>query len=222
MSALRHVRWVGGGSGAGKTTVTRLLAARVDARVYSTDATIGAHSDRLESAEAPLLECFRRMDMEERWVRRDPMTMYRTFPWFHGEGFELLLDDLRQLPDERPVLVEGFRLLPHLVGPHLSNPGHALWMLPTPGFRQLAFARRTDPDAFWLRTSHPDRALANLLERDRIFTDHLAGEAARAGVGWCTSTAHGPSRTWRDSSLVASGFRAERSARERNGTSDSS
>ena len=45
------------------------------ARVYSTDATIGAHSDRLESAEAPLLECFRRTDMEARWAQRDPMTM---------------------------------------------------------------------------------------------------------------------------------------------------
>ncbi len=58
MRSLEHVRWVGGGSGAGKTTVTRLLAGRVGARLYSTDATIGVHSDRLEPAEAPLLECF--------------------------------------------------------------------------------------------------------------------------------------------------------------------
>ena len=64
-----------------------------------------------------------------------------------------MLDDLRQLPDERPVLVEGFRLLPRLVGPHLSDPRHASWMLPTPRFRRLAFARRTGVDAFWLRTS---------------------------------------------------------------------
>lgn len=141
------------------------------------------HSDRLEPAEAPLLECFRRMDMGECWVRRDPMTMHRTFPWFHGEGFDLVLDDLRQLPDDHLVLVEGFRLLPQLIPPHLSDPRHAVWLLPTPEFRQAAFARRGAADAFWLRTSDPDRALANLLERDRIFADELAGETVRAGMG---------------------------------------
>ena len=182
MRSLDHVRWVGGGSGAGKTTVTRLLAERVDARLYSADATIGVHSERLEPADAPLLESFRRMDMDQRWVRRDPVTMYRTFPWYHGEGFDLVLDDLRRLPDDRLVLAEGFRLLPQLVRPQLSAPRHAVWLLPTPGFRQAAFARRCGADAFWLRTSDPDQALANLLERDQIFTDELAGEAARTGL----------------------------------------
>jgi uridine kinase len=34
---LRHVRWIGGGSGAGKTTVARLLAEQYSLRLYSTD-----------------------------------------------------------------------------------------------------------------------------------------------------------------------------------------
>ncbi len=110
------------------------------------------------------------------------MTMHRTFPWFHGGGFDLVLDDLRQLPDDHLVLVEGFRLLPQLIRPHLSDPRHAVWLLPTREFRQAAFPRRGAADAFWLRTSDPDRALANLLERDRIFADELAGETVRAGV----------------------------------------
>ncbi len=159
-----------------------LLAQRVGARLYSTDETIRTHSNRVAPAEAPLLECFQRMSMDERWVRRDPVTMYRTFPWFHGEGFNLVLDDLRQLPNDRLILAEGFRLLPRLVRPHLSDLRHAVWLLPTPGFRQAAFARRGGADAFWLRTSEPDRALANLLERERIFTDDVAGECARSGM----------------------------------------
>jgi hypothetical protein len=173
---------VGGGSGAGKTTVTRILAKRFGARLYSTDAVIGVHSDLLEPTVAPLLSRFRRMDMDERWLHRDPMTMYRTFPWFHGEGFDLILDDLRDMPNDRPVLVEGFRLLPQLVRPQLSHPRDAMWLLPTSDFRRAAFARRDPTAAFWLRTSDPDRALANLLERDRIFTDAIARDSIRAGV----------------------------------------
>ncbi len=159
-----------------------MLAQRVGGRLYSTDATIQAHSDRLTAEEAPLLNRFRRMNMDQRWLLRDPVTMYRTFPWFHGEGFDLVLDDLRQLPDNRPVLVEGFRLLPQLLRPHLSDLRHGVWMLPTPTFRRAAFARRSAEDAFWQRTSDRDQALANLLERDRIFTDRLANACSTTGL----------------------------------------
>jgi hypothetical protein len=178
---LDHVRWVGGGSGAGKTTVTRLCAERFGAGLYSTDAAIGVHSELLGKTDAPLLERFRHMSMDERWVHHDPVTMYSTFPWFHGEGFDLLLEDLQRLPTDRTVLVEGFRLLPHLVRPHVSNPSHAVWLLPTPDFRNAAFSWRQGADAFWMRTTDPDRALTNVLERDRIFCDKIADDVAHNG-----------------------------------------
>lgn len=176
---LDHVRWVGGGSGAGKTTVTRLLAERFGIDFYSTDSAIGIHSQRLEPAEAPLLEAFCRLSVDERWVLSDPVTMFGTFPWFHGEGFQLLIEDLEQMPKDRTVLVEGFRLLPDLVRPHLANRNHAVWLLPTPEFRRAAFQRRHGTEAFWMGTTDPDLALANLLERDRMFTDRLANECVR-------------------------------------------
>ena len=182
VSNLDHVRWVGGGSGAGKTTVTCLLAERFGIGLYSTDATISVHSEQLDASGAPLIERFRHMSMDDRWVQRDPVTMYATFPWFHGEGFDLLIEDLQRLPTDRPVLVEGFRLLPRLVLPHVSNPRHAVWLVPTPDFRQAAFMRRSHADAFWMRTTDPNRALTNLLERDRIFTDKIDSDAARNGL----------------------------------------
>ena len=101
---LDHVRWVGGGSGAGKTTLTRRLAERFGLRVYSTDAAIAAHAARLNGAVAPLLDDFRGMDMDQRWVHRDPTTMFRTFPWFHGEGFELVIEDLSALATSGVIL----------------------------------------------------------------------------------------------------------------------
>lgn len=176
---LRHVYWIGGGSGAGKSTVARRLAARHGLRRYATDDVMADHARRSTPEDSPFLSEFAAMNMDERWVNRSPQTMLDTFHWYRGEGFDLIVDDLLRLPDERPVIVEGFRLLPHLVKPLLTVPSHAVWLLPTPGFRRSAFDSRGSLWEIARRTSRPEQALSNLLERDRLFTERLH-EAARS------------------------------------------
>ena len=169
---LKHVYWIGGGSGAGKSTSARRLAARHGLRVYSTDAVMQDHAGRSTPDDAPYLSKFMTMDMDERWVNRSPETMLETFHWYRDEGFGLIVEDLLRLPAETGVIAEGFRLLPQLVKPLLADPGHAVWLLPTPEFRRAAFDNRG-----WEiphKTSDPDRARHNLLERDRLFTDRLS------------------------------------------------
>lgn len=180
-ATLDHVRWIGGGSGAGKSTLASALARTFGLGVYSTDEAIAEHSGRL-GPEAPLLQEFQRMSMDERWMLRDPATMYRTFPWFHGEGFDLLVEDLLALPRASVTLVEGFRLLPQLVLPLLTDLRHGVWLFPTKAFRQAAFTARDGDAAFWTRTTDPDRALTNLLERDRMFSNAILAETTRFGL----------------------------------------
>jgi hypothetical protein len=175
---LRHVRWIGGGSGAGKSTIARRLAAAHGLHLYRCDDTIAAHASRLTPARAPLLHAFLAMDMDERWVNRSPDVMFQTFPWFAGEGFDLILDDLLALPEEPPIVAEGFRLLPRLVAPFLSQPRQAVWLVPIPAFRRIAFDSRGFTWQIPARTSHPERALSNLLIRDHLFTQEVVNEAA--------------------------------------------
>lgn len=173
---LSDVRWLGGGSGAGKSTIAGRLAESFGLRVYSTDESIQAHLARTTSASHPLLHAFSAMTMDERWLKRSPAVMLETFHGFQGEAFELIVEDVLALPSDRPVLVEGFRLLPRLVAPLLSRADRAVWLLPTPGFRQAAFESRGTTWQIAGRTSDPETSLQNLLRRDALFTDDLGAE----------------------------------------------
>jgi hypothetical protein len=179
---LRHVYWIGGGSGAGKSAIARRVADRHGLGVYATDDAMADHDSRLRTQEAPLLSRFKAMDMDERWVNRSPETMLESFHWFQGELFGLIVDDLLRLPAEPGVIAEGFRLLPRLVKPLLAAPGHAVWLLPAPGFRRAAFASRGSLWTIAGKTSDPERALRNLLERDHMFTGLLREETKRLGL----------------------------------------
>ncbi|MGW3495713.1 hypothetical protein [Streptomyces sp. NPDC001020] len=177
---LRNVFWIGGGSGAGKSTIARRLADRYGWRLYATDDVMHDHARRTTPEEAPHLHKFIAMDMDERWVSRTPEVMLETFHWFQGEGFGLIIEDLLRLPQKPCVIVEGFRLLPHLVKPLLAAPEHAVWLLPTPGFRQAAIQSRSVPgQGFVWKTSDPAKAGRNIAERDHMFTKCLEEETER-------------------------------------------
>ncbi|MEV6966179.1 hypothetical protein AB0M47_13775 [Hamadaea sp. NPDC051192] len=178
---MEHVYWIGGGSGGGKSTVARRLAAAQGLRLYATDDAMADHARRSTPADSPELARFLAMDMDQRWLLRSPETMLDTFHWYRGEAFGLIVDDLRAAGDAG-VVAEGFRLLPHLVRPQLASPRHAVWLLPTPEFRRAAFEQRGSLWKIAGRTSDPATALANLLARDAMFTDRVRAEAADLGL----------------------------------------
>jgi 2-phosphoglycerate kinase len=175
--------WIGGGSAAGKSTIARRIAVQHGLSVYSTDDVMADHARRSSREDCPLLHEFMAMDMDERWVNRTPKTMLETFHWFRGEGFNMIVEDLLSSPRDPGVVVEGFRLLPHLVKPLLSVPNRAVWLLPTPEFRRAVIESRGGTAwGFLAKTSDPERALRNLLERDRMFTEILREETSRLGL----------------------------------------
>ena len=180
---LRHVRWIGGGSGAGKSTLARMLAEHYDLRLVETE-PFSKYDPRLNPTNAPLLHEFMAMDMDQdqRWLDRTPQCMFETFHAVQGEGFNLIVDDLLALPNQRLVLVEGFRLLPQLVAPLLSHRSQAVWLLPTSELRLAAFETRGSKWDIAGKTSNPEKALANLLARDQLFTDELRRQADALGL----------------------------------------
>jgi len=180
---LRHVYWIGGGSGAGKSTITRRIVAEHGLQAYVTDDVMADHAKRSTPRDCPLLHMFMAMDMDQRWVSRSPEAMLDTFHWFRGEGFNMIIEDILNLPKEPGMVVDGFRLLPHLVKPLLADRSHAVWLIPTPEFRQAVLESRGGPKSgFIAKTGDPERALRNLLERDEMFTERLNDEVHSLGL----------------------------------------
>jgi len=182
MSAgLGHVLWLGGMSGVGKTTNGRAVARGFDLRFYSLDSyTLDHHRNRVRPREHPALASFDRLSVEELWVETTGEEIADRFEAAARERFPWVVDDLLALPDDARILVEGPQLLPDLVAPLLARADQALYLVADSELqRKLLVARG---GASYERSSDPDRALGNRVDRDRILTERLRVAVAERGL----------------------------------------
>jgi hypothetical protein len=101
---MRHVLWIGGTPGAGKTTIARALARRNGLRLYSADTQTWVHRDRALAAGHPGAVRWEAMSIEER-RRIPPEDIFEL--WIHWERGAMLVDDVRALPSRPAVVAEG-------------------------------------------------------------------------------------------------------------------
>lgn len=159
---LDHVVWLGGGTGSGKTTVARILAARHGLRLFQVDSFWYDHAARLgERWPAP----------EEQWLA-PPAEQAADFERTSRGRLRLALEDIERLPREPPVLVEGPQVLADL----LPAGAAAAFLVATRAFQERILARRPMPE-----TSDGRRALANRIEKDRLYAEQVAALARRHG-----------------------------------------
>ena len=126
------IGWIGGGTGSGKTTVTRVLAGRHGLRVFPLDAFWYSHAARLPEPEP---------DPDEQWLGSTPTEQAAEFEAVTRRRWPLVLNDLACLPACPPVVVEGPQVLPDLV------PGGdaAVFLVATVQFQRSVLERRPLP-----------------------------------------------------------------------------
>jgi hypothetical protein len=177
---LRKVRWIGGGTGGGKSSTAIALAEKHGLEWYSYDwHDSRGHSERTRADRHPNRARFLAMSLDERWVTRTPEQMADEAIATFRERFEMVLEDLAALAADA-VIADGFGLLPELVARVVAGPGMALYLLPTPAFRERALTQRG-----WVTiegTSDPARARANRLARDALLTEYVRRSAAALGL----------------------------------------
>jgi 2-phosphoglycerate kinase len=176
---LSHVLWIGGATDSGKSTVAHNLADRWGIQVYHCDRA-DARQTEILAKSIPEVSLFMQASLEERWVQPTPKMMFeyllRTFPY----RFQLVIQELMELPREQAVIVEGFGLLPELVSPVLSSPNQAIWFVPTDTFKWDSLVRRNKP-SFSSQVSDPEKARLNLLARDKMLADYYRQQVPSYG-----------------------------------------
>jgi cytidylate kinase len=101
---LSHVVWIGGPEGSGTSPLAAALAERFGWRLYHLDEHTQAHEARMPQSES--------------------------FVTYSRHRMRLVLEDLRELPDERACVVEGPQLFPTSVSAVLREPDQALFLIP--------------------------------------------------------------------------------------------
>ena len=179
---LGHVRWLGGGTGAGKSTIAVRLAEEAGWRYYSGDEHERRHIERLTPERHPYFTAFLAKTMDDRWVHTTAEELFAEMPARHGESLALILEDLRADPDRSPIVVEGHHFPPALLAPMLTEPSQSFYLLPAPEFRRFALEQR---GALWSLpnlTSDPARCLANRLGRDALYTGEMRRQCVELGI----------------------------------------
>lgn len=181
---LAHVRWIAGGTGAGKSTVARILAARTGAVVYHGDRAERDWVSRCTPKDHPVMYANLLLSKEERAMLAPAERLERTASR-HGETIGFVIEELLALPKDRPVIVDWFGNAPRDVSPLLSWPGQAVFLLPTKEFRQVALGTRfADPERAKANWGGVDTAvaLANRLGRDELWDAVVRRQAVELGL----------------------------------------
>jgi hypothetical protein len=161
--------WIGGGQGAGKTTLSWHLSRANDLPLHQVDLWTYDHRARMPTGDS----------LAEQ-LARGAESAADAFESHSRLRLELVLDDLAQRDlGEVPALVEGPQLMPDFAAP--LPPGWSVWLLPDPARTRMAREARLANAETLAGRPAVGRSLARLIsQRDAILTGRIRASAVVA------------------------------------------
>ena len=170
---------IGGSPCSGKSTIASLLARQYQLRHIKLDDLLNEMISQANADSQPI--CLLRKDRspEQIWMR-NPEEMADEEWHFYEEIFPYVKSYLIK-NQNRPLLVEGAGLLPHLVK-ELEYPASSyLCWTPTTDFQKKHYRQREWVPYVLEGTTNPNKAFENWMQRDILFAQMVRKEAMELG-----------------------------------------
>lgn len=180
MTDLKNVYWVGGSPCAGKSTICERLSEKYGLTYYCVDSHYEEHLARADAVRHPNVVRLRNITWNDVFLRPVPDLLRDEIAFYH-EVIELIVEDLRLISDDHPVIAEGAALLPELVAPYLDDRHHGLWVVPTEAFQREHYSRRPWIHGILAETRDPAQAFENWMRRDARFAEYVRAGCAERG-----------------------------------------
>lgn len=154
--------WIGGGQGAGKTTLSWHLSRASDLPLHRVDLWTYDHQARMPAG-----------DSLDRQLARGPKAAADAFESHSRFRLELVLHDIAERGlGKVPAIVEGPQLMPGLAAQ--LPPGYGVWLLPDPEqIRMVREERLTGGETLADRPAAGRSPASLVLQRDAILTSRI-------------------------------------------------
>lgn len=166
---------IGGGPGAGKSTVSQKIADEFGLVRWKADDFVGEH--QLEAAERkyPINNYVDSLDENEQSLELIKLTSKQELT----RQEELFLIMLKELSRARPdkLLIEGNFLLPELVKKHIKDDYEAIWLVPTRGFQEKLYPKRPWAPKLLKQDTNPELTLEAWIQRDHEYNEEVKRQA---------------------------------------------
>lgn len=150
---LKHVYWLGGSSCAGKSTIAQMLEEELGLDIYPIDPKwFGDHLQAADPKRHPGMvkyrETFDGLSIREIFEKFPVDDLIELQMNFFTEEFEMIIDDLYELPKDKPILAEGTALFPSQVSP-VTEPHQAIWLVATETHERKIRQQRMKTEPEW-------------------------------------------------------------------------
>ena len=170
---------IGGSPYSGKSTIAFLLARKYDLLHIKLDDLTDQMMDQARAIAKPISLLRQDRSPDQIWLRH-PKEMADEEWRFYEEIFPYVASYLLE-HQEKPLLVEGAGLLPHLVSSIDRKPLVRLGLTPTADFQTKHYQQREWVPYVLEDTSNPEQAFENWMQRDILFAQMVRKEAKKLG-----------------------------------------